>query len=204
MHGLTERQRQVQRIIHEIYQETGRPPTVREIGQRLGLKSSCTVQRHLDALEKKGYIKRTPTKARSIEIVRSDDPRMVRRRSVSVPLVGTVAAGKPLLAQENIEEIVALPADLLGEEDAFMLRVKGDSMIGDGLFEGDLVVIRRQSTAENGEVVVALIDDEATIKRFYREGERIRLQPSNPSLRPLYVSDAAIVGKVVMALRMFK
>jgi len=204
MHGLTERQRQVQRIIYDIYQETGRPPTVREIGQRLGLKSSCTVQRHLDALEKKGYIKRTPTKARSIEIVRSDDPRMVRRRSVSVPLVGTVAAGKPLLAQENIEEIVALPADLLGEEDAFMLRVKGDSMIGDGLFEGDLVVIRRQSTAENGEVVVALIDDEATIKRFYREGERIRLQPSNPSLRPLYVSDAAIVGKVVMALRMFK
>jgi repressor LexA len=204
MHGLTERQRQVQRIIYEIYQETGRPPTVREIGQRLGLKSSCTVQRHLDALEKKGYIKRTPTKARSIEIVRSDDPRMVRRRSVSVPLVGTVAAGKPLLAQENIEEIIALPADLLGEEDAFMLRVKGDSMIGDGLFEGDLVVIRRQSTAENGEVVVALIDDEATIKRFYREGERIRLQPSNPSLRPLYVSHAAIIGKVVMALRMFK
>jgi len=204
MHGLTERQRQVQRIIHDIHQESGRPPTVREIGQRLGLKSSCTVQRHLDALEKKGYIKRTRTKARSIEIVRSDDPRMVRRRSVSVPLVGTVAAGKPRFAQEDIEEIVALPADLLGEDDAFMLRVKGDSMIGDGLFEGDLIVVRRQSTAENGEVVVALIEDEATIKRFYRDGARIRLQPSNPSMQPLFVSDAAIIGKVVMALRMFK
>jgi len=204
MHGLTERQRQVQRIIYEIYQETGRPPTVREIGQRLGLKSSCTVQRHLDALERKGYIKRTPTKARSIEIIRSEDPRMVRRPSVSVPLVGTVAAGKPLLAEENIEELHALPTSLIGDEETFMLRVKGDSMIGDGLFEGDLVVVRRQSTAENGDVVVALLDDEATIKRFYREDGRIRLQPSNPSMQPIYVSDVAIIGKVVMGLRMFK
>jgi repressor LexA len=204
MHGLTERQRQVQRIIYELYQETGRPPTVREIGQRLGLRSSCTVQRHLDALERKGYIKRTRTKARSIEIVRSEDPRMVRRPSVSVPLVGTVAAGKPLLAEENIEELHALPTSLIGDEETFMLRVKGDSMIGDGLFEGDLVVVRRQSTAENGDVVVALLDDEATIKRFYRDDGRIRLQPSNPSMQPIYVSDVAIIGKVVMGLRMFK
>jgi repressor LexA len=204
MHGLTDRQRQVQRIIYELYQETGRPPTVREIGQRLGLRSSCTVQRHLDALERKGYIRRTPTKARSIEIVRSEDPRMVRRPSVSVPLVGTVAAGKPLLAEENIEELHALPTSLIGDEETFMLRVKGDSMIGDGLFEGDLVVVRRQSTAENGDVVVALLDDEATIKRFYREDGRIRLQPSNPSMAPIYVSDVAIIGKVVMGLRMFK
>ena len=204
MHGLTDRQRQVQRIIYELYQETGRPPTVREIGQRLGLRSSCTVQRHLDALERKGYIKRTRTKARSIEIVRSEDPRMVRRPSVSVPLVGTVAAGKPLLAEENIEELHALPTSLIGDEETFMLRVKGDSMIGDGLFEGDLVVVRRQSTAENGDVVVALLDDEATIKRFYRDDGRIRLQPSNPSMQPIYVSDVAIIGKVVMGLRMFK
>lgn len=203
MQGLTERQKQVQRAIYELYQATGHPPTVREIGKRLGLKSSCTVQRHLDALEKKGFIRRSRTKARSIEIVKSEDPRMVRTKSVSVPLVGTVAAGQPLLAEENIEDLYALPSELVGD-DSFMLRVKGDSMIGDGLFDGDLVVVRRQDTADNGDIVVALLNDEATIKRFYREPGRIRLQPSNPSMEPIYVNDVAIIGKVTMGLRMFK
>lgn len=204
MQGLTERQKQVQRTIYELYQQTGHPPTVREIGKKLGLKSSCTVQRHLDALEKKGYIRRAKTKARSIEIVKSEDPRMVRTQSVSVPVVGTVAAGQPLLAAENIEDLYALPRDLIGDDDAFMLRVKGDSMIGDGLFDGDLVVVRRQDTAENGDIVVALLEDEATIKRFYRESGRVRLQPSNRAMQPIYVNDVAIVGKVTMGLRMFK
>jgi len=204
MQGLTDRQKQVQRTIYELYQQKGHPPTVREIGKKLGLKSSCTVQRHLDALEKKGYIKRSPTKARSIEIVKSEDPRMVRTRSVSVPLVGTVAAGQPLLAAENIEDLYALPSDLVGDDDAFMLRVKGDSMIGDGLYDGDLVVVRRQESAENGDVIVALLGDEATIKRFFRESGRVRLQPSNPSMQPIYASDVAIIGKVTMGIRLFK
>jgi repressor LexA len=204
MQGLTDRQKQVQRTIYELYQESGHPPTVREIGKKLGLKSSCTVQRHLDALEKKGYIRRSPTKARSIEIVKSEDPRMVRTQSVSVPVVGTVAAGQPILAEENIEDLYALPRDLVGDEDAFMLKVKGESMIEDGLFDGDLVVVRPQDTAENGDIVVALLEDEATIKRFYREAGRVRLQPSNRTMQPIYVSDVAIVGKVTMAIRMFE
>jgi len=205
MEQLTERQKNILRGIHEIYQATGAPPTVRELGQRVGLSSSCTVQRHLDALERKGYIRRNRTKARSVEIIRSHDPAMVRRRSISVPLVGQVAAGPPLLAEENIEEVYALPADLVGSEETFMLRVKGDSMIEDGLFDGDFVVVQRQAAAENGDVVVALIGDEATVKRFYRENGRVRLQPSNSAMAPIYADagDIAVIGKVILGLRRF-
>jgi repressor LexA len=203
MQGLTEKQKQVQRVIWEFYQETGTPPTVREIGQRMGLSSSCTVQRHLDALERKGYIKRHHTKARSVEIVRSEDPSMLRRPSVSVPLLGTVAAGQPLLAAENIEDVYAMPADLVKGNDLFMLRVKGDSMIEDGLFDGDIVVVRKQDTAENGDVVVALLEDEATVKRFYRERGRIRLQPANQAMQPIFADEAQILGKVILGIRRF-
>jgi repressor LexA len=205
MEQLTERQKNILRGIHEIYQATGAPPTVRELGQRVGLSSSCTVQRHLDALERKGYIRRNRTKARSVEIIRSHNPAMIRRRSISVPLVGQVAAGPPLLAEENIEEVYALPADLVGSEETFMLRIKGDSMIEDGLFDGDFVVVQRQATAGNGDVVVALLGDEATVKRFYRENGRVRLQPSNSALAPIYadVDDVAVIGKVILGLRRF-
>jgi repressor LexA len=205
MEQLTERQKGILRGIHEIYQRTGAPPTVRELGQRVGLSSSCTVQRHLDALERKGYIRRNRTKARSVEIIRSYDPTMVRRPSVSVPLVGQVAAGRPILAEENIEEVYALPADLVSGEETFMLRVKGDSMIEAGLFDGDFVVVSRQSSAEDGDVVVALLDEEATVKRFFRENGRIRLQPANSAMEPIYVDAgrAAIIGKVILGLRRF-
>jgi len=205
MEQLTERQKSILRGIHEIYRETGAPPTVRELGQRVGLSSSCTVQRHLDALERKGYIRRNRTKARSVEIVRSHDPAMVRRPSISVPLLGQVAAGAPMLAEENIEEVYALPADLVSGDETFMLRVKGDSMIEAGLFDGDFVVVQKQSSAEDGDVVVALLDDEATVKRFYRENGRIRLQPANSSMEPIYADagHVAIIGKVILGLRRF-
>jgi repressor LexA len=203
MQGLTEKQKQVQRVIWQFYQETGRPPTVREIGQRLGLSSSCTVQRHLDALERKGYIKRHRTKARSVEIIRSDDPSMLRRPTVSVPLLGTVAAGQPLLAAENIEDVYALPAELTKGDNLFMLRVKGDSMIEEGLFDGDLIVIRKQDSADNGDIVVALMEDEATVKKFYRERGRIRLQPANRAMEPMFFDDVQILGKVILGIRRF-
>jgi repressor LexA len=205
MEQLTERQKSILRGIHEIYRETGAPPTVRELGRRVGLSSSCTVQRHLDALERKGYVHRNRTKARSVEIVRSFDPTMVRRPTVSVPLVGQVAAGQPILAEENIEEVYALPADLVSGDETFMLRVKGDSMIGDGLFDGDFVVVQKQSSADNGDIVVALLGDEATVKRFFRENGRVRLQPSNPSMEPIFApaDRLAIIGKVILGLRRF-
>jgi repressor LexA len=204
MDGLTQRQKQVLRGIHEIAQELGYPPTVREIGQRLGLSSSCTVQRHLDALERKGFIRRNRTKARSVEIVRSDDPMLLPPRSTRVPLLGTVTAGEPILAVQNIEEVYSLPTDLVPKSgEAFMLRVKGDSMIRAGLFDGDLVLVRRQETADEGDVVVALIGEEATIKRFYRQNGKIRLQPENPTMDPIIVDDAAIIGKVMLGIHRF-
>jgi len=205
MEQLTKRQESILRGIHEIYRETGAPPTVRELGQRVGLSSSCTVQRHLDALERKGYIRRNRTKARSVEIIRSPDPSMLRRPSVSIPLIGQVAAGQPILAEENIEEVYAFPADLVTGEETFMLRVNGDSMIEDGLFDGDFVVVQKQSSAEDGDVIVALLGDEATVKRFYRENGRIRLQPANSSMEPIYAEpdQVAIIGKVILGLRRF-
>lgn len=205
MEGLTARQKAVLRGIHEITSKSGYPPTVREIGAFLGLSSSCTVQRHLDALERKGYIKRNRTKARSVEIVQSYDPVMVRRPTVALPLVGTVAAGLPILATENVEDVVSMPADLVGEGEHFMLRVRGESMIGAGLFDGDLVVVRKQDTGRSGDIVVALVDgEEATIKRFFRESGRIRLQPENPTMQPIITKKVTVLGKVVLGIRRFQ
>jgi repressor LexA len=205
MQGLTQRQRQVLEQIHQVMRESGHPPTVREIMERLGLSSTCTVQRHLEALERKGFIRRSRLKARTVEIIKADDPRLVPHATVAVPLVGAVAAGQPILAVENIEEVIPLPADLVPEEPVFSLRVKGDSMIGVGLFDGDLVVIHQQDYADEGDIVVALIDDEATIKTFRRQNGRIRLEPANPRVEPIIISEdqVTILGRVILGLRRF-
>ncbi len=203
MRGLTERQRQVLESIHTITGEKGYPPTVREIGDRLGLRSSCTVQRHLEALERKGYIKRDRTKARSVEILQADDPTMVPVPMVAVPVVGTVAAGQPILATENIEEVFPLPRDVVKDDKCFMLQVQGDSMIDAGIFDGDYVVVRQQPSAEDGDIVVALLEDEATVKRFRRLRSRIHLEPANKSMGPIVADEVQIVGKVLMSIRRY-
>ncbi len=203
MEQLTRRQQEVLTGIRLIFQETGYPPTVRELGERLGLRSSCTVQRHLEALERKGFIRRNPTKARTIEITRG--PKPVSKSAadgglISLPIVGTVTAGQPILAVENIEDSVALPKTLLPETECFALRVRGDSMINVGLYNGDLAIIRKQEMANNGDVIVALVDDEATIKRFFREDGHYRLQPENSSMEPIIVDRVTVLGKVVLSI----
>lgn len=203
MESLTERQRQVLNGICQIAREIGYPPTVREIGQRLGLSSSCTVQRHLQALERKGYIRRSRLKARSIELMEGSIPAMPLRGAVPIPLVGTVTAGQPILAVENIEQVYALPSELVEPDRCFMLRVRGDSMIEAGLLDGDLVVVRQQQTAEEGDIVVAMLDDEATIKRFYRQNGKFRLQPANRGMQPIITDQVQILGKVVLSLRQY-
>jgi repressor LexA len=161
------------------------------------------VQRHLEALERKGYIKRDRTKARSVEIVQADDPMMVPVPMVAVPVVGTVAAGQPILAAENIEDVFPLPRDIVKDQQCFMLRVKGDSMIEAGIFDGDYVVVRQQPYAENGDIVVALLEDEATVKYYRRRRKSICLEPANRSMEPIIVDDVKIVGKVVMSIRRY-
>ncbi len=172
----------------------------------MGLRSSCTVQRHLEALERKGFIHRNPTKARTIEITRG--PRPLSRAAadgglVSLPIVGTVTAGLPILAVENVEDSIALPRSLVPDDECFVLRVSGESMINAGLYDGDMAVVKRQESADNGDVVVALLEDEATIKRFFRQHGRIRLQPENPSFQPIIVDSVAILGKVILSIHQF-
>jgi len=203
MRRLTGRQQEVLKGIHEIIGETGYPPTVREIGERLGLRSTCTVQRHLEALERKGYIKRNKTKARSMEIVRADDPTMVPVPMVPVPVIGTVAAGQPILAVENIEEVFPLPRDVVKDDQCFMLTVKGDSMIEAGIYDGDYVVVRQQPEAADGDIVVALLEDEATVKRLRRRRNRIYLEPANRDLQPIVAENVQIIGKVLMSIRRY-
>ncbi len=203
MQGLTRRQEEVLEGVHEIIKEKGYPPTVREIGERLGLRSSCTVQRHLEALERKGYIKRDRTKARSVEIVRAPDPTMIPVPMVPVPVVGSVAAGQPILATENIEEVFPLPRDVVKDDQCFMLQVEGDSMIEAGIFDGDYVVVRQQPDADDGDIVVALLEDEATVKRLRRERSRIHLMPANKKMKPIVSDDVKIVGKVLMSIRRY-
>lgn len=203
MKQLTDRQKQILHAIHDMQRATGYPPTVREIGQAVGLSSSCTVQKHLNALEKKGFIRRNPTRSRTIEILESPDPGIAIHHTVEVPLVGHIAAGQPLLAQEAIEDSFALPRELVGEGQLFMLRVQGDSMIESGIHNGDFVVVRQQPTATNGEIVVAMIGEEATVKTFYKEKDRVRLQPENSAMAPIYAHDVSILGKVVMSIRTY-
>ncbi|HHV19618.1 MAG TPA: transcriptional repressor LexA [Thermoanaerobacterales bacterium] len=191
---LTYRQRQILDYIHDYFRIKGYPPSVREICAATNLKSTATVHGYLVQLEKKGYLRRDPQKPRAIEIMNIG---VLNRNLVEVPLVGKVTAGQPILAQENIENIFPMPKELLPDANIFMLSVKGDSMINAGIFSGDYVLVQSTNTAENGDIVVALIEDEATIKRFYKESGRYRLQPENPFMEPITVKDLIILGKVV-------
>ena len=181
----------------------GFPPSVRDICEAVHLKSTSSVHSHLETLEKNGYIRRDPTKPRAIEII-DDNFNLVRREVVNVPLVGTVAAGQPILAVENIDAYFPIPAEYMPNEQSFMLTVKGDSMINAGIFDGDQVLVKQQATAENGDMVVALIDDSATVKTFYKENGYYRLQPENDNMEPIIITgNLQILGKVFGVFRFF-
>ncbi len=197
---LSPRQAQILEFIKRNVQEKGYPPSVREICRAVGLSSTSTVHGHLDKIEEKGFIKRDPSKPRTIEIT---GQRVPGRRFVDVPLIGRVTAGQPILAVENIEDTLPLPADLVRGDDAFLLSVKGNSMVGAGILDGDHVLVRPQDTADDGDIVVALLDDEATIKRFYRGPDHIRLQPENPAMQPIIAREARIIGKVIGLFRRY-
>lgn len=195
--GLTPRQRQVLDYIKEQVRRKGYPPSVREIGEAVGLSSSSTVHGHLARLEEKGMIRRDPTKPRAIEVLGDEGLYPQRHPFVMVPLVGKVTAGEPILAVENIEDHFPMPEQLIQDENVFMLTVRGDSMIEAGIFDGDYVVVRQQSAADNGDIVVAMLGDEATVKRFYKERDHVRLQPENSRLAPIRAKDVQVMGKVI-------
>ena len=199
---ITEKQSEILAYIKDCILKKGYPPTVREICEKVQLKSTSSVHSHLEQLEKNGYIRRDPSKPRAIEIV-DDTFNLTRREVVNVPLIGTVAAGAPILAQENIENYFPIPVELLPNNETFMLKVKGDSMIEAGIFDGDRVIVEQTNVARNGEIVVALVDDSATVKRFYKEKGYIRLQPENSSMEPIIVPDVKILGKVKGVFRYF-
>ena len=178
----------------------GYPPAVREICEAVDLKSTSSVHSHLETLEKNGYIRRDPTKPRAIEIL-DDDFNLTRREVVNVPIVGHVAAGEPILATENIENYFPIPVEYMPNEETFMLKVKGESMINAGIFNGDNVLVKKQPTAENGDIVVALVDDSATVKTFYKEDGYYRLQPENDTMDPIIVKECSILGKVFGVFR---
>ncbi|WP_251492230.1 transcriptional repressor LexA [Otoolea muris] len=198
---ISDKQREILEYIKEMILKKGYPPTVREICETVKLKSTSSVHSHLEQLERNGYIRRDPTKPRTIEIT-DDTFNLARRELVNVPLIGTVAAGAPLLAQENIESYFPIPAEILPNRETFMLTVKGDSMIEAGILSGDRVIVAQTDTAENGEIVVALLDDSATVKRFFREDGYIRLQPENSSMEPILVKQVRILGRVIGLFRM--
>jgi len=186
-------------FIKQEIQDKGYPPSVREICDAVGLKSTSTVHGHLTRLEKKGLLHRDTMKPRAIEVL--GDPAFNRHAAIPIPLVGKVAAGEPITALEDVSEQMMLPTELIGEGEHFILTIQGSSMIDAGIHDGDYVVIRRQSTANNGEIVVAMVEDEATVKRFYRENGHFRLQPENETMSPIIVSQVTILGKVVALLR---
>ena len=198
---ITPKQQEILEYIKNTILKKGYPPAVREICEAVHLKSTSSVHSHLETLERNGYIRRDPTKPRTIEII-DDCFNLARREVVNVPLLGTVAAGMPLLAQENIENYFPIPTEMLPDKEVFMLRVKGDSMIEAGIFNGDLIFVEKTVTAENGEIVVALLDDSATVKRFYKENGHYRLQPENASMEPIIVDEVQILGKVFGLFRM--
>lgn len=198
---ITPKQQEILDYIKKEILQKGYPPAVRDICQAVHLKSTSSVHSHLETLEKNGYIRRDPTKPRAIEIL-DEDFYMNRNEMVQIPVVGNVAAGTPILAVENIEDYFPMPVSMLPNKDMFILRVKGDSMINMGILNGDFVIVARADTAENGEVVVALVDDSATVKRFYKEDGYYRLQPENDAMEPIIVSEVTIQGKVIGLLRM--
>ncbi len=198
---ITDKQREILEYIKEMILKKGYPPAVREICEAVHLKSTSSVHSHLESLEKNGYIRRDPTKPRTIEIL-DDDFALTRRELVNVPVIGTVAAGTPILAEQNIEDYLPIPAEILPNKEVFMLKVKGNSMIEAGIYNGDKVIVAKQPDAENGDKVVALVDDSATVKTFYKENGHFRLQPENSSMDPIILDQVEILGKVIGLFRM--
>ena len=199
---ITEKQSQILEYIKSEILNKGYPPSVRDICQAVNLKSTSSVHSHLETLEKNGYIRRDPTKPRTIEII-DDNFNLVRREVVNVPMVGTVAAGQPILAIENIDNYFPIPSEYMPNEETFMLKVKGESMINAGILDGDNILVKRQNTAKNGDMVVALVEDSATVKTFYKENGHIRLQPENDYMDPIILPDVEIIGKVFGGFRFF-
>lgn len=199
---ITPKQQEILDYIKSEILSRGFPPAVREICQAVHLKSTSSVHSHLESLEKNGYIRRDPTKPRAIEIL-DESFNLTRREMVSVPIVGTVAAGQPILAEQNIDSYFPIPAEYMPNEQSFILRVKGESMVNAGILDGDCVLVRQQTTADNGDIVVALLDDSATVKTFYKEKDHIRLQPENDTMDPILVCDVQILGKVFGVFRFF-
>ena len=200
---ISAKQQEILEYIKETILKKGYPPSVREICEAVHLKSTSSVHSHLETLEENGYIRRDPTKPRTIEIL-DDNFNLTRREMVNIPVLGTVAAGQPILAQENIENYFPIPAELLPNQQTFMLRVKGDSMINAGIFNGDQIIVAQQETAENGEIVVALLDDSATVKRLFKENGHFRLQPENDAMEPILTDSVQILGKVIGLMRMMQ
>lgn len=198
---LTAKQQQILDYIKDEILKKGYPPTVREICETVGLKSTSSVHAHLSTLERNGYIRRDPTKPRAIEIC-DDSFQVVRTDMTSLPVIGDIAAGQPLLAQENIQSYFPVPAEYVPSGESYVLRVRGESMINAGIFDGDYIFINSCNTASNGDIVVALIDDSATVKTFYKEKDHIRLQPENDSMDPIIVNDCMILGKVFGVFRL--
>ena len=200
---ISAKQQEILEYIKSQILERGFPPAVRDICEAVHLKSTSSVHSHLETLEKNGYIRRDPTKPRAIEIL-DDSFNFTRREMVNVPIVGRVAAGEPLLAEQNIEEYFPIPMDFMPNKQTFMLKVKGESMINAGILDGDYVLVEERKTAHNGEMIVALVDDGATVKTFYKEEGTIRLQPENDTMDPIIVPDCVILGKVIGVFRFMK
>lgn len=200
---ISAKQQEILDFIKDVILKKGYPPTVREICETVNLKSTSSVHAHLESLEKNGFIRRDPTKPRAIEIC-DDSFQIVRREMVSLPIVGNVAAGQPILAEENIEEYFPVPAEMVPGGESFILKVRGDSMINAGIFSGDQIFVNCCDTAKNGDIVVALIDDSATVKTYYKENNHIRLQPENDSMEPIIVDDCKIMGKVFGVYRFYR
>ena len=199
---ISEKQREILEYMKKEILQKGYPPSVREICDAVHLKSTSSVHAHLNTLEEAGYIRRDPSKPRAIEIL-DDEFSLSRREMVQIPVIGRVAAGEPILAAEQITDYFPLPAEMAPDADCFMLHVKGESMINAGIMDGDIVFVKKQETARNGDMVVALIGEDATVKTFYRESDHIRLQPENDSMDPILVRDVTILGKVFGVIRLF-
>jgi len=200
---ITSKQKEILEFMKNEILSKGYPPAVREICEAVHLKSTSSVHSHLETLEKNGYIRRDPAKPRAIEIV-DDNFNLTRREIVNVPIVGTVTAGQPILAVENIESYFPIPMDYMPNQETFMLKVKGESMINAGIFDGDTILVQKQSHAKNGDFVVALIEDSVTVKTFYKEKDYYRLQPENDYMDPIIVPEVEILGKVIGLFRMFR
>ncbi len=201
---ISAKQEQILNYIKENILSKGYPPTVRDICSAVGLSSTSSVHAHLNTLEEKGYIRRDPTKPRAIEILDDDGFNLARREVVNVPIIGTVAAGQPILAEENIMDYFPIPPEYLTNKETFMLKVKGDSMINAGILYGDTIIVEQTNVASNGDIVVALIDDSATVKTYYKENGHYRLQPENDTMEPIIVDDLKIIGKVIGLFRSYK